>query len=153
VTRSQPPRGHPTLAPAHLGEAASLAVLVLAVGGTALVITGAAMVVMGLTMGARYATTTPPPSISTLGLGPMLGGFGLAALGVLLVVGVLAVVADRSGARVATGLLAAGAGGLAAVGVLVAMSRPPADALVGVSLTVATLAFGVSAIILLRPAR
>jgi hypothetical protein len=114
-------------------------------------ITGVALLVMGLTMPARYATIPPPPDLATLGVGPTLGGVGLMALGVALVGGAVAVFSDVRGARIATGVLAAAAAGLAATGTVLAMASPPADPLLATALTLLTLVFGVSGILLLRP--
>jgi hypothetical protein len=128
---------------------------VLAVGvvGTAVVITGVAMLVMGLTMGARYAATSAPPAIGTLGMGPALAGAGLLVLGVALVGGALAVLSDVRRSRIPTGALSVVAAGLAALGAVLAMGSTPADPLVAIALTLVTLVFGVSAILLLRPPR
>lgn len=130
-----------------------MAVLAVAVCGAAVLITGVAMVVMGLTMSARYANVPPPPDLSTLGLAPALGGALLLALGTALVGGAVSVFSGVRGARVATGLLAVGAGALGAAGTVLAMASPPADPLVATALTIVTAVFGVSAILLLRPTR
>ena len=151
ATRARP-RHRPSLAPEHLGEAASAAVLVVGVAGTAVLITGVAMVVMGLTMGARYSAD-PPPDLATLGLAPALAGAGLVILGGGLVGGALAVLSDVRGARVVTGILAVVAAALSALGAVLAMVSIPADPLAATALTIMTGVFGVSAILLLRPAR
>ena len=151
ATRARP-RHRPSLAPEHLGEAASAAVLVVGVAGTAVLITGVAMVVMGLTMGARYSAD-PPPDLATIGLAPTLGGAGLIVLGGGLIGGALAVLSDVRGARLVTGILAAVAGGLGALGAVLAMATIPADVVAATALTIMTGVFGVSALILLRPAR
>jgi hypothetical protein len=148
-----PSRHRPSLAPEHLGEAASVAVVAVAVCGTAVLITGVAMLVMGLTMTARYSAIPPPPDLATLGTGPSLGGAGLVVLGAALVGGAVAVFTDVRGARIVTGLLAVLAGALAAAGAVLAMASLPADPLVAMALTIVTLVFGISAILLLRPAR
>lgn len=122
------------------------------VAGTAVLITGVAMLVMGLTMGARYSAD-PPPDIATLGMAPTLAGLGLVALGGGLIGGALAVLSDVRGARVFTGILAVVAGGLGALGAVLAMASIPADPLAATALAIVTLVFGVSAILLLRPAR
>ena len=59
-------RGH-SLAPAHLGEAGSVAMLVLIILGMAVFIAGVAMIASGLTMDSRYTGTTPPPNLGELG--------------------------------------------------------------------------------------
>lgn len=147
------PRAQHSLAPAHLGEAAGAALLVLCVLGVALVLSGIGVVAMGLTMGARYAGGEAPPNLSTLGLWPTLGGFGLIALGIGLVGGSIAVVGEVRGARRFTGALAALAGIGSAAGAVFVMASLPPDPILAVALTVVTLALGVSAILLLRPAR
>jgi hypothetical protein len=153
VTTRRPVRGHPTLAPAHLGEAASAAAVVIVVGGVAFVILGAAMLVSGLTIGSRYADGSPPPGLATLGTGPILGGIGILILGVGLLLSGLATIADLRGTRRLSALLSLLAAGLAAAGVVLAMLTPPADVIIAIALAVATLAFGVSGIVLLRPRR
>lgn len=146
------PRAQHSIAPAHLGEAASVALLTLAVLGIALVITGIGVVAMGLTIGSRYAGVEPPPDMAGLGLGPTLGGFGLIALGIGLVAGSIAVLSEVSRARFVTGALASLSAILAAGGAVLAMASIPPDPIVAVALTLLTLAFGVSAILMLRRA-
>ena len=51
------------------------------------------------------------------------------------------------------GLLAAVAAALSTIGTVLAMVNPPSDPVLAVALTVATLVFGVSALLLLRPRR
>jgi hypothetical protein len=152
VTR-RPIRGHPTLAPAHLGEAASAAAVIVVVGGIASVILGASMLVLGLTMGARFGDATPPPNIATLGTGSVLGGVGVLALGVGLVLSGLATIADVRGARRLCALLSLLTAALCAAGTVLAMLTPPAAVIIAIALAVATLAFGVSGIVLLRQPR
>jgi hypothetical protein len=153
VATRRPIRGHPTLAPVHLGEAASAAAVVNVVGGIAAVILGAAMLVSGLTMGSRYAEGTPPPNLATLGAGPTLGGIGILVLGIGMLLAALATIADVRGTRRLSALLSLVAAALAAAGVVLAMLTPPPDAIIAIALAVATLAFGVSGIVLLRPRR
>jgi uncharacterized membrane protein HdeD (DUF308 family) len=153
VATRRPIRGHPTLAPAHLGEAASAAAVVIVVGGTAAVILGAAMLVSGLTMGSRYADGVPPPNLGTLGAGPILGGIGILVLGIAMLLSGLATIADVRGTRRLSAVLSLLAAGLAAAGVVLAMLTPPPDVIIAIALAVATLAFGVSGIVLLRPRR
>ena len=52
-----------------------------------------------------------------------------------------------------TGILAALTAGLAALGTVLVMTSEPPDAVIAIALTVATLVFGVAAILLLRPRR
>ena len=153
MTSRRPVRPHPTLAPSHLGEAGSVATVVVVVGGVALVVLGASMLVLGLTMASRYADTTPPPNIDTLGMGSVIAGVGVLALGIGLLLSGLALIADVRGMRVIAGVLAVLTAGLAAAGTILAMITPPPDVIIAISLAVATLAFGVSGIILIRPRR
>lgn len=145
-------RGAHSLAPGHLGEATAAATVAVAVGGIALVITGIGMVAMGLTIGARYAGN-PPPDLGSLSLFPVIGGTGVLLLGGALTVGAVAVLGEVRRARLVTGILAAVATGLAALGTVLAMTNPPADAVMAVALTVAALVFGIAALLLLRPRR
>jgi hypothetical protein len=153
VATRRPIRGHPTLAPTHLGEAASAAAVIVVVGGIASVILGAAMLVLGLTMGARFGEATPPPNLSTLGTGSVLGGIGVLALGVALALSGLATIADVRGTRRLCALLSLLTAGLSAAGTVLAMLTPPAAVIIAIALAVATLAFGVSGIVLLRQRR
>ncbi len=145
-------RSHSTLAPEHLGEATAAATVGVVVGGVALLITGIAVVVMALTIGARYGGDAPP-DVGSLIVMPLLLGLAFIVLGGGLTGGGIAVFADAPRARRFTGFLSAVAAALSAGGVLVAMANPPADPVLGVALTVSTLVFGAAAILLLRPRR
>lgn len=145
-------RGHHSLAPAHLGEATAAATVGVIVGGIALVITGIGMIAMALTIGARYAGD-PPPNVGSLSLVPALMGAGILLLGAALTAGGLAVFGEVRRARLVTGVLSGFAAALAAAGALMAMASPPPDVVLAIGLTVATLVFGVAAILLLRPRR
>lgn len=140
------------LAPAHLGEATSAAVVAVMVGGVALVISGIGIVVMALTIGTRYAGA-PPPNVGSLAVLPASLGVLLLLLGGGLTAGGLGVLAAARRARLITGILSAAAAALAAVGTVLAMVNAPPDPVIAVALTVATLVFGVSALLLLRPRR
>ena len=126
--------------------------MVIVVGGIAGVILGAAMLVSGLTMGSRYVDA-PPPHLATLGTGPILGGLGILVLGIAMLLSGLATIADVRGTRRLSALLSLIATALAATGVVLAMLTPPPDVIIAIALAVATLAFGVSGIVLLRPRR
>lgn len=142
-------RSH-TLAPPHLGEAASAAVLAVAVLGLAVFIAGVAMAVSGMTIANRFGDT-PPPNVADLGIGQVLGGIGLAVLGIVLSGSALAVLADvarsRPVAAAASGLTAI----LAAIGVVLVQLQPGGDLVLSLALAVAALIFAVAAIILVRP--
>jgi len=145
-------RAHHSLAPAHLGEATAAATVGVVVGGVALVIIGLGMVAMGLTLGSRYAID-PPPNAASLGMVPIALGAGILLLGAGLTAGGVAVLGDVRRARLVTGILAAFAAALAAVGTILVTVNPPPDVVLAIALTVATLVFGAAAILLLRPRR
>lgn len=145
-------RGHHSLAPEHLGEATAAATVAVIVGGIALVITAIGMLAMGLTLGARYASD-PPPNAGALGTVPLALGAGLLLLGGALTAGGVAVLGAARRARLITGALSGVAAALAALGTVVVMVNPPPDVVLAIALTVATLVFGVAALLLLRPRR
>lgn len=146
------PRSHHTLAPPHLGEATAAATVGVVVGGIALVITGIGMIAMAITIGSRYAGD-PPPNVGALSVLPGLLGLAILVLGGALTAGGLAVFGEVRRARLVTGILSAIAAALAAVAALLAMANPPPDVVLAIALTVATLGFGVAAILLLRRRR
>jgi hypothetical protein len=145
-------RGHHSLAPPHLGEATAAATVGVVVAGVALVITGLGMVAMGLTLGTRYGAD-PPPDAGSLSLLPIALGTGILLLGAALTAGGVAVLGDVRRARLVAGILSAVAAALAAAGTILVSVNPPADVVLAIALTVATLVFGVAAILLLRPRR
>jgi hypothetical protein len=145
-------RGAHSLAPDHLSEATAAATLAVIVGGVALVITGIGIIALSLTLGVRFGGD-PPPDISSYSLMPLLGGIGAVLLGGGLTAGGLAVINDARGARVVTGVLAAIAAASAAIGTVLVMTDPPADTVLAIALTIATLVYGIAAILLLRPQR
>jgi hypothetical protein len=145
-------RGHHTLAPSHLGEATAAATVGVIVGGIALLITGIGMIAMALTLGSRYAGD-PPPNASSLTALPALLGIAVLVLGGALTAGGLAVFGQARRARLVTGILSGLTAALGAAGALAVMAQPPPDVVLAIALTVATLVFGVAAILLLRPRR
>ncbi len=145
-------RDQHSLAPAHLGEATAAATVGIIVGGIALVITGIGMLAMALTIGSRYAGD-PPPNLGALSLMPALLGLAVLVLGGALSAGGIAVLGAVRRARLMTGILAGVAAALMAAGALLAMANPPADVVLAIALTLATLIFGAAAILLLRPRR
>jgi hypothetical protein len=145
-------RSHHTLAPSHLGDATAAATLAVIVGGVATLITGLGVVALALTIGSRFGTSAPP-NVGSLGVGPVIFGVGLIVLGGALTAGGVAVLANARRARLVTGILAAIAAMLAAAGTVLAMTSSPRDVVIGIALTVATLVFGVAALLLLRPRR
>jgi hypothetical protein len=142
-------RGSHALAPAHLSDATAVATVAVMVGGIALVITAIGMLAMALTLGARWGI--PPPGADSLRVLPLVLGLGLLVLGGSLVAGGLAVLADARRARLLTGLLSALTALLTAAGSVVVMVVKPPDVVLAIALTIATLVFGVAALLLLRP--
>jgi hypothetical protein len=122
------------------------------VGGIALVITGVGMLAMALTIGSRYSGD-PPPNLGSLSVGPAIAGVLILLLGVALTAGGVAVLGRARRSRLATGVMSGVAAALAALGTVLVMTNPPADPVLGVALTVATLVFGVASLLLLRPRR
>jgi hypothetical protein len=145
-------RGAHALAPEHLGEATAAAVVAVIVGGVALLITGIGMIAMALTIGTRFPEG-PPPNSGGLMLLPLLLGLVALLLGGGLTVGGVAVLNNARRSRLVTGILSAVAAALTAAGTVVVMANPPSDPVLAIALTVATLVFGVSALLLLRPRR
>ncbi|CAN5311074.1 hypothetical protein BH24CHL10_BH24CHL10_07210 [soil metagenome] len=145
-------RDQHSLAPAHLGEATAAATVGIIVGGVALAITGIGMLALALTIGSRYAGD-PPPNVGALILMPALLGLAVLVLGGALSAGGLAVLGAVRRARLMTGILSGVAAALMAAGALLAMANAPADVVLAIALTLATLIFGVAAILLLRPRR
>ena len=145
-------RGAHSLAPEHLGEATAAATVAIMVGGVALVITGIGIIALALTMGSRFGGD-PPPDVGALSVLPLVGGLLALVLGGGLTAGGLAVLGGVRRSRLATGILAAVAAALCALATTVVMANPPADPVLAVALTVATMVFGVASLLLLRPRR
>jgi hypothetical protein len=144
-------RSH-TLAPEHLGERASVATLVIGIGGVALLITAASMVVAGLTISSRYADSVPP-NISQLGIGQVIGGVGLLLLAMGLVATSAGVFLDVRGARRAAAGLAALTAALMVLGIVLVMTLGGGDRLLAIALLVGVVMFGASSVLLLRTPR
>jgi hypothetical protein len=145
-------RGAHSLAPEHLGEAAAAATVAVIVGGIALVITGIGMLAMAFTLGSRFGST-PPPNLGAMALVPTVGGVLAVLLGGALVAGGIAVLGDVRRARMVTGVLAGATAALGALAAVRVMAITPADPVLATALTVATLVYGVAAVLLLRPRR
>jgi hypothetical protein len=141
-------RSH-SLAPEHIGEAGSVALLAMAILGLAIFIAAIAMIVFGLTTANRFATS-PPPNVGDLGMGQILGGVGLVIAGLAMLGSALAVLADVRGSR----LFAAGVSGLVAVlsaiGVVRVMGEGTGDPVLAAALALTTVILGAAAIILVR---
>lgn len=144
-------RSH-SLAPEHVGEAGSAAVVAMAVLGLAIFIAAVAIIASGLTIAARYGES-PPPNVGELGIGQVLGGVGMLVLSVALVASALAVLADVRGSRRVAAVVAGLTALLSAAGVLLIMSQPVTDTILASALAVVTLVFGAAAIVLGRPRR
>jgi len=145
-------RGAHSLAPEHLGEATAAATVAVMVAGVALVITGIGIIALALTLGARYGGD-PPPNVGAMAVAPVAGGLLALVLGGSLTAGGLAVIAGVRRARLATGILSAVAAALGALSTVLVMANPPADPVLAIALTVATMVFGVASLLLLRPHR
>ncbi|CAN5211014.1 hypothetical protein BH23CHL9_BH23CHL9_08750 [soil metagenome] len=145
-------RSSHSLAPAHLGEATAAATVAVIVGGVALVITGIGIIVMALTIGARYGGDSPP-NVGSLSVLPAILGLFILLLGGGLTAGGVAVLGAARRARLATGVLAGLAAALCALGTVLAMTNAPPDPVIAIALTVAVLVFGVASLLLLRPRR
>ncbi len=150
VARSRP-RAH-SLAPEHVGEAGSVAVLVLCVIGLALLITAIAIVISGMTVGARY-TGSPPPNVGSLGLGQIVAGVGLGVYSIALVGASLGVLADVRLTRAAAAALSGLGALLAAGGIAWIMSRPGGDQVFAGALAVVAITFAAAAVLLARRPR
>ena len=141
-------RSH-SLAPEHIGEAGSVALLAMAILGLAIFIAAIAMLVFGLTTASRFGSA-PPPNVSGLGTGQVLGGIGLLVAGLAMVGSALAVLADVRGSRhiaaAVSGLVAL----LSAAGVILVMGSGGGDPVLAAALAVTTIILGVGAIILVR---
>ncbi|HEY7847758.1 MAG TPA: hypothetical protein VIC83_06165 [Candidatus Limnocylindria bacterium] len=143
-------RSH-TLAPEHIGEAGSMAVLTLAILGLSTFIAAIALIVFGLTTAGSYGSS-PPPNVGSLGMGQVLGGFGLVIVGLALLGSSLAVLADVRGSRRGAAVVAAATALLSAGGVVMVMQVGVGDAVLAAALAVCALLCAVSAVILARPA-
>ena len=153
VVAAPRPRGRShTLAPEHIGEAGSAAVLTLAILGLSTFIAAIALIVFGLTTGASFGAS-PLPNVGTLGMGQVLGGFGLLIIGLALLGSSLAVLADLRGSRRGAAAVAGATALLSAAGVVMVMQIGVGDAVLAAALAVCALLCGVSAVILARPAR
>ncbi|HEX5578901.1 MAG TPA: hypothetical protein VFY43_04465, partial [Candidatus Limnocylindria bacterium] len=113
------PRGH-SLAPEHIGEAGSAAVLTLAILGLSTFIAAIALIVFGLTTAGSYGAS-PPPNAGSLGVGQVVGGFGLLVIGIALLGSSLAVLADVRGSRRGAAAVAGATALLSVAGVVVVM--------------------------------
>lgn len=146
------PRSH-SLAPEHIGEAGSVAVLAETILGLSLLIVAIAVIVSGITVGSRYVGDTPPPNLGSLGLSQILGGVGLLVLSVAMVVSSLGVLADVRHSRIVAAAVSAIAALLAVGGVAWVMSQPAADQLFAAALAVVAITSAAAAIVLGRPRR
>jgi hypothetical protein len=144
-------RSH-SLAPAHLGEWASAAVLAVTVLGLAVFIAGVAMTVAGVTITNRFGAS-PPPNVDQLGIGQVLGGIGLGALGLLLSGSGLAVLAEVPRSRAVAAAASALAAVLGVAGIVLVQLQPGGDVVLSIALAVAVIIFAAAAVILVRRRR
>jgi hypothetical protein len=142
-----------SLAPEHIGEAGSVALLAITIVGLALLIAAIAIVVSGITAGSRYSATTAPPNVGSLGIGQIVGGSLLALLSLALVGSAAAVLAELRRSRMIAALVSGAAAILGIVGVVIVMSQSGGDQVLAGALVVVTLIFAAAAIILARPHR
>lgn len=144
-------RSH-TLAPEHLGERASVATLVIGIGGVALLITAASIIVAGLTIGSRYAASVPP-NVGQLGIGQVIGGAALLVLAMGLVAAAAAVFLDVRGSRRTAAAVAALTAVLMVLAIVLVMTVGGGDRLLAIALLVGAVLFGASSVLLLRTPR
>jgi hypothetical protein len=142
-------RGH-SLAPEHLGERGAAAVLVTAIGGTAIFIAALAMTVSGLTFPSRYAGAEPPPNVGQLGFGQVVGGIGLLVLGILIVGSAAALLSGLPRSRPFAVSISAISAVLALAGFVLLLAPTRRDVVLLSALAVAVVAFGGAAVILAR---
>lgn len=145
-------RGHATLAPAHLGEAAAAATVAVVVGGIALAITGIGMLALALTLGSRYAGD-PPPNLGSLVLTQSVAGILVTLLGTGLTAGGIGVLGASRRARTATAVLSGVATAAAAIGTILVATSTPGSMVIAVALGLAALVFGSAAFLLSRGSR
>ena len=147
------PRGPShSLAPEHLGEAASVAMLATAIGGVAVFIAGVAMGAAGLTMGTHF-TGTQPPNLADLGVGQVIGGTLLGLLGVGLTVGAGALLLDLPRSRLSAIVIDGVAAGLAAASAMLLAGDTRRDPILLAALVLAFILFGGAGAILFRTRR
>ena len=120
--------------------------------GLAVFIAGIAMVVFGITTASRYGST-PPPNAGVIGQGQLLGGIGLALLGVVLLSSALAVLADLRRSRPIAAIIAAAAAVLSVIAVVRVSTLGIGDPILAGSLAVATVILAATAVILARRPR
>jgi len=152
VTATSARRRPHSLAPEHVGEAGSVAVLALAVLGLSAFIAGVAIAVTGLTVSGRFGTD-PPPNAGDLGIGQVLGGSGVAVLGLLLTGTSLAVLADVRRSRIVAAVVAGLSAVVCAIGVVLVASAPSGGPVLPSALAVTCVILAASAFILGRPRR
>jgi len=142
-----------SLAPEHLGEAASVAMLVVAIGGVAIFIAGVAIAVAGLTMGSHFNGSTPPPNLSSLGYGQLLGGAGLGLFGLVLTGSAAALLVDLPRSRMIAIVTAAATAALSAGASALLAGDTRRDPILLSALVLAFVVFGGAAAVLIRTRR
>ena len=133
-------RGH-SLAPEHLGERGAAAVLVTAIGGVAIFIAAIAMTVSGLTLRVAMGID-PPPNIGELGMGQVVGGVALLALGMLIVGSSIALLGELPRSRPFAVGISAITALLALAGFILLLTPSRRDLVLLAALGAAVVAFG-----------
>ncbi len=117
--------------------------------GLAVFIAGVAMAVAGMTIANRFGGS-PPPNVDQLGLGQVLGGIGVAVLGILLSGSGLAVLAEVPRSRFVAAAVSGLSAALAVIGIILVQQQPGGDLVLSLALLVAALIFAAAAIVLVR---
>lgn len=141
-------RSHP-LAPAHVGELGAVALLVMGIIGVALVITGLAVLVEGLTVANAFADS-PPPNVSSLGTPQVLGGLGVMMAGAAEVTASALLLLNRRRARLLAIAVDVAAALLAAAGAVLVSTVGGRDVVLTASLLITAVALGLAAVALQR---
>lgn len=141
-------RSHP-LAPEHVGELGAVALLVMGIVGVALVITGLAVSVEGMTIAGSY-TSSPPPNVAQLGMPQILGGIGVMVAGVAEIAAALLVLLERPSGRVAAVAVNAILAIVALAGAIAIFTVAGRDIVLTISLVIVAILLGLAAAVLLR---
>jgi hypothetical protein len=121
----------------------------MAVLGLSIFIAAIAMVTFGITTASRFGAD-PPPNVGELGKAQLLGGAGLAVVGVAMLGSALAVLADLPFSRRIAAAVSALVAILSALAVIRIMGEGRGDPVLAAALAVTTIILGVAAIILVR---
>jgi hypothetical protein len=141
-------RSHP-LAPEHVGELGAVALLVMGIVGVALIITGLAITVEGITIAATYASS-PPPNVASLGMPQIAGGLGVILVGIVEIVAALLVLVERRGARLLATVVNVIVGVLGLLGAVAVYTLGGRDPVLTTSLVLVAVLLLTAAAVLLR---